>query len=1180
VFLAALLGLAATGGYGQGQTAPMGEIGHPTSTSLTASLSFSTYGQTVKFTVVVGAVGLVAPAGTVEFLDPGITGTLGPPVTLTAIEGTVTSQAELSTSTLTVGPHGILAIYQGNGSNAGSQSAVLPFTVEQAATRFAFFQIGPGNSTPVGNDVILQAGINFPGQIPPSGTVLFEDTNRGITIGFANVESSPGQAQVFLITDSLNAGTYNVTATYQGDKNYVGCKSTTSLPFTISQGTAAFTLTSNNPSTVGQPVTFTAFYNSGDAPPPSGSVTFKDGTSTLDSVPLSLGLANYTTSALSAGTHSITVVYGGDSNYNGSTSAVLTQTVNSAKTTATQTTLTSSLNPSLIGQPVNLTATVSGSGGTPTGTVTFKDGSTVIVSGVALTGGMATYQDPSLSAGTHSLTAVYSGDSNYSSSNSAKLSQTVYSSSPATTTKLTSSPNPSAPGQAVTFTATVTTSGPGTPSGIVTWWDGTTELGSFALNGNSASLTTSTLSLGTHSITANYGGDAVFAASTSAVLTQKVSNTTTTTTTTTSLMSSLNPSTVDQSVTFTATVTPDGSGTPTGSVTFKDGGATLGSGNLSGGEASYSTSSLSAGTHSITAVYGGDTNFSGSTSSALSQKVNSASSTGGTTSTSLSSSPNPATAGQAVTFTATVTPNGSGTPTGSVSFEDGSTMLGRAELSGGQASYTTSSLSVGPHSITASYGGDANFSSSTSETLTETITSGSSGSATYHFAHLAFGGGWQITLTYVNYGPQSASCQTTFYSDSGKALNVPFTDITASTRTDHLAGGADIHVQTQWDGNTSLLTGWAEAQCTAPVKASLLYRLIANGVAQGEAGVNAMTALATEFVSFAQTATGVAYANPSAEPANVTLTVLDVNGNQLGSKTITLQPNQHGAANIGPMLELGSFTGSVQIVSTQPIAVLLLNAEAYPVFSSLPPADLPAGALLAGTGAADASSTPSTYYFAHLAFGGGWQTTLTYVNYGPQSTTCQTTFYSDAGDPLNVPFADETNSTRTDNLAGGAEVHVQTQSAEGGALSTGWAKAECTGPVKASLLYRLITNGVAKGEAGVNAMTAPANEFVSFAQTATGVAYANPSGEAANVTLTVLDVNGNELGTKTITLQPSEHGAANIGPMLGLGSFAGSVQIVSTQPIVAVLLNAETYPVFSSLPPADLPPGTALAGQQ
>jgi len=917
--------------------------------------------------------------------------------------------------------------------------------------------------------------------------------------------------------------------------------------------------------------------NSGTSAP-VGTVQFQRngvviGSASLTTVPdTTTSLAQLATSNMgSAGDADLTANYLGGSGFFASSSPVWVEVVSQGSLKSTQTALSTSLNPTVPNYPVTYTATVTGSGGTPTGSITFKDGGstlgTVDLSGGMAGSGMIYYS----STGTHSITAVYSGDSTYSGSTSAALTEYVDNSNSPTTVSLTSSKNPSAPGQSVTFTATVNSSASGTPTGFLTFWDGTNELGTMAMNGKSAAFSTSTLSLGAHSITAGYGGDLVFASSTSSPLTQTVSSTESTST---SLASSLNPSNVGQSVTFTATVTPNGSGTPTGSVTFRDGGSTLGSGNLSGGKASYSTSSFSAGAHSITAVYGGDSNFTGSTSSTLSQQV---SSPGYSTFVALISSPNPAAAGQAVTFTATVTSSGPGTPTGSVAFEDSGSTLGSAPLSGGRATYTTSSLPAGPHSITASYGGDSNFASSSSSVLTQSIAGGSSGSATYYFPHLAFGGGWQTTLTYVNFGPQSATCQTTFRSDSGNALSVPFTDVTASTRTDTLAAGADIHVQTQ--SSASLLTGWAEAQCSAPVKASLLYRLTTNGIAQGEAGVNAMTAPATEFVSFAQTATGVAYANPSSAAATVTFTVLDAGGNQLGSKSIALQPNEHGSANIGPMLNLGSFTGSVQIVSTQPIAVLFLNAEAYPVFSSLPPADLPAGTPLAGASALAPTPTPATYYFAHLAFGGGWQTTLTLVNYGPQTTTCTTTFFSDAGDPLNVPFADETNSTRTDNLAGGAEVHLQTQSAEGGALLTGWAKAQCSGPVKASLLYRLIDNGVAKGEAGVNAMTAPATEFVSFAQTATGVAYANPSSEAATVTFTVLDVNGNQLGSKTITLQPNEHGAANIGPMLNLGSFTGSVQIVSTQPIAVLLLNAEAYPVFSSLPPADLPAGTALAGQ-
>jgi hypothetical protein len=184
--------------------------------------------------------------------------------------------------------------------------------------------------------------------------------------------------------------------------------------------------------------------------------------------------------------------------------------------------------------------------------------------------------------------------------------------------------------------------------------------------------------------------------------------------TSTSVVSSLNPSTYGQSVTFTATVTSSG-GTPPGTVTFKDGSATLGTGKLSGGTATFTTSTLSVGSHSITAVYGGSVDFAGSTSSILTQTVNQAA-----TSTSVTSSLNPSTFGQPVTFTATVTSAG-GTPTGTVTFNDGSSALGTGTLSGGTTTFTTSTLSVGTHSITAVYGGSTSFSGSTSPVLSQVV---------------------------------------------------------------------------------------------------------------------------------------------------------------------------------------------------------------------------------------------------------------------------------------------------------------------------------------------------------------------------------------------------------------------------------------------------------------------------
>jgi hypothetical protein len=163
------------------------------------------------------------------------------------------------------------------------------------------------------------------------------------------------------------------------------------------------------------------------------------------------------------------------------------------------------------------------------------------------------------------------------------------------------------------------------------------------------------------------------------------------------------------------------------------------------------------------------------------------------------------------------------------------------------------------------------------------------------------------------------------------------------------------------------------------------------------------------------------------------------------------------------------------------------------------------------------------YYFSHLAVGGGFQTTFTLINYSPQEVTCVTNFYSDIGSPLSLQFSQGSVSTRTDTLQAGQSVHDQTTGSPPTGIG-GWAQSTCTGPVQASLLYRLYQAGVPVGEASVNAETAPTTEFATFAQTATGVAYANPSTtQAANITLTVYDTTGARLGSQIVTLGPMAH---------------------------------------------------------
>jgi hypothetical protein len=154
-------------------------------------------------------------------------------------------------------------------------------------------------------------------------------------------------------------------------------------------------------------------------------------------------------------------------------------------------------------------------------------------------------------------------------------------------------------------------------------------------------------------------------------------------------------------------------------VNFLDNGTQIGTGTLSGGIATFSTSSLTVATHPITAVYNGDTNFTGSTtSSTVSQVVNAADTT-----TTLTSSPNPSTHGTSVTFTATVaalTP-GSGTPTGTVNILDNGTQIGTGTLSDGVATFSTTTLSVGTHPITAVYVTSTDFTTSTSNTVSQVV---------------------------------------------------------------------------------------------------------------------------------------------------------------------------------------------------------------------------------------------------------------------------------------------------------------------------------------------------------------------------------------------------------------------------------------------------------------------------
>jgi hypothetical protein len=670
-----------------------------TITTVTSSQNPSVFGQSVTFTATVLGTG-GTPTGTVTFND-GAT-TLGTGM----LSG---GHASFTTSALAVGSnHAIAANYSGD-TNFNASSGVLNSNqvVNKASTTTTV--TSSANPSGVGQPVTFTAtvSVNSPGSGSPTGTVTFLD--GGTSIGTGTV--SGGIAS--FTTSALTIGPHTITASYPGDSNFsASAGPLTGNPQVVGKSATATVVTSSaNPSASGQAVTFTATV-SGAGGTPTGTVTFLDGGTSIGTGTLSGGVASFTTSTLAVGSHSITTSYAGDGSFSGST-GTLTGNPQVVTKAATSTTLTSSKNPSTLGQAVTFTATVSGSGGTPTGTVTFLDGGISIGTGT-LSGGVASFTTSALAVGNHTITTSYPGDGNFGASTGALVGNPQVVNKGATTTTLTSSQNPSAFGQTVTFTATVTGSG-GTPTGIVTFLDAGTAIGTGTLSGGVATFATSTLSVGSHTITTSYPGDGNFTVSTGALANNpQVINKGATTTT---LTSSQNPSAFGQPVTFTATVS-GGGGTPTGTVTFLDGGTAIGTGILSGGVATFATSELSAGNHTITTSYPGDVNFGASTGALTSnpQVVNK-----GATSTTLTSSQNPSAFGQAVAFTATVKGAG-GTPTGTVTFKDNGNTIGTAKLNAsGTATLTVSSLAVGTHSITASYGGDTDFTASTSAVLVQSV---------------------------------------------------------------------------------------------------------------------------------------------------------------------------------------------------------------------------------------------------------------------------------------------------------------------------------------------------------------------------------------------------------------------------------------------------------------------------
>ncbi len=376
--------------------------------------------------------------------------------------------------------------------------------------------------------------------------------------------------------------------------------------------------------------------------------------------------------------------------------------------------LTSSLNPAPGGSSITFTAALTGNCNVPTGTVTFLDGGQSIGTGILKGSGVATLTTSFLVVGQHQITATYPGDFNFDSSTSDVLIQTI--TGDPSFTALSVLPNPAAAYSLITLQSYVT-SPYGTPTGQVSFFAGPNPVATAALDATGhATAVVSTLGAGTYAMTAHYGADTRFQPSASPAIQETVYGANTATT----LNSSLNPAAVTQTVTFTISVraTQGITHTPSGTVTLFDGGNLLGTAQLTAsGTASFASNLLSYGVHTITARYGGSGDFNPS-SATLSESVTLIG-----TSISLSGTPNPANAGQMVTITATAATSVPGAATiGTVTFRDGTTVLGTAAIGGNAAAiFTTSALAVGTHPLQAIFSGNADLAGSVSQVLNEVV---------------------------------------------------------------------------------------------------------------------------------------------------------------------------------------------------------------------------------------------------------------------------------------------------------------------------------------------------------------------------------------------------------------------------------------------------------------------------
>lgn len=397
------------------------------------------------------------------------------------------------------------------------------------------------------------------------------------------------------------------------------------------------------------------------------------------------------------------------------------------------------------------------------------------------------------------------------------------------------------------------------------------------------------------------------------------------------------------------------------------------------------------------------------------------------------------------------------------------------------------------------------------------------------FAQIASGGGWDTTLTLINLAGTTGAARLNFYANDGSMPMLPFTEPQAPAAGATLAQSFDetllanstLMLDTTGPATRTGTEGFAEVLTGGGIDG---FAIFTNTFSNQQAMVPLETRNAPSYLlAFDNTGaidTGLAIANLATNAANVQVVIRDDTGAQIGTDKVSLEPRGHSAFMLSDSQHgipaTAGKRGTLEFDTPERgrIGVLGLRANGTAV-TSLP--------LMANVGTGGGT-------FAHVATGGGWQTTFTVVNDGATSTKITLKFLDDNGAPLALPLgfpqsgASATESTVTQTLAAGATLIITTQTADSAAAITGSAQLLSSGNVSGFAIFRFTSAGQ---EAVVPLETRAASAFVlaydNSGSLATGIAIANPTARAASVPVVVRDDAGNPLTNTIISLAPNGH---------------------------------------------------------